>query len=210
MTVYLRIEGLDREDLLDADTDHDESAGHDLADRVFAAVYHNYPGLYGDLDGVVPVLHPEHDPRLLETTPVFAARDETPDNVVNNEVSLEFGDDRAADLDASGSHATTARDEALIQLTCRINRDSGDGDDDRWQAFTAGLPDAESDRAPVRIGTLYHDGTEVVRVRFDALDDQLVSCDDCGRRGPRDQIDNHDCSADDWPSTGVLHGSEGP
>ncbi len=69
MTVYLRIEGLDREDLLDADTGHDESAAHDFADRVFASIYHNYPDLYDDLGGVVPVLHPEHDPRVLEEVP---------------------------------------------------------------------------------------------------------------------------------------------
>ncbi len=64
--VYLRIEGLDPSDLLDADSSHEESAAHDLADRTFAAIHHNYPRLYDDLTGVVPVIRPEYDPRLLQ------------------------------------------------------------------------------------------------------------------------------------------------
>lgn len=55
-----------RDQLLDADTDHDESAAHDLADRVFASIHEDYPELYDDLDGVRAVINPRHDHRLLQ------------------------------------------------------------------------------------------------------------------------------------------------
>jgi hypothetical protein len=168
MAVYLRIEGLDREDLLDAETDHDESAVHDLADRTFDALRRDYPSLYDDLNGVVPVTRPEYDPRLLETTPVYVHRDATIDDGEFDHVDCSFDDDHIADLDAPRPHATDATDEVLMQLTQVFDDDRGRLDRDAWGSFVERLPTEahrdEHDLPPVRAGTLYHDGTEVDRI----------------------------------------------
>jgi len=58
MSVFIRIEGLDPEDLADAEA-------HDLADRVFNGLINDYPDLYDDLTGVIPVLDEDEHDRLV-------------------------------------------------------------------------------------------------------------------------------------------------
>ncbi|WP_135807328.1 hypothetical protein [Halorussus marinus] len=60
MSVYLRIDGLDVDDLDQADP----SLLEDLAAHVFNDIRRDHPSLYDDLEGVIPVRNPEHDPRL--------------------------------------------------------------------------------------------------------------------------------------------------
>ncbi|WP_134672647.1 hypothetical protein [Halorussus marinus] len=63
MSVYLRIDGLDVDDFDSADS----SLLEDLAAHVYHDIQTNHPGLYDDLEGVIPVRNPEHDPRLSES-----------------------------------------------------------------------------------------------------------------------------------------------
>jgi hypothetical protein len=97
--VYIRLGGLDRDQLLDADTDHDESAAHDLADRVFASIHEDYPRLYDDLDGVHAVVNPRHDSRLLQGL----------DEANDLEYLLALASEAMADDDAFDSDAERAR-----------------------------------------------------------------------------------------------------
>ena len=169
MAVYLRIDGLDPEDFLDADSDHDESAAHDLADRVFVGLRNDYPRLYDDLQGVIPVTRPERDSRLLEETAVFAHRDETVDDGVSDFVFCSF-DDHVDHLETPGNFTSSTVEFAEVRLTQRF-----DGERDRLDDI---LPtETEREAAgddPVRVGTLLHDGDCVVRVDFDHLDVEEV------------------------------------
>jgi hypothetical protein len=61
MSVFVRIEGFDPEDLADADA-------HDLADRLFADIHEDYPDLYDDLAGVIPILNEDEHARLVEVS----------------------------------------------------------------------------------------------------------------------------------------------
>ncbi len=58
MSVFVRIEGLNPEDLSD-------DAAHDLADRLFADIREDYPNLYSDLSSVIPVLDETEHARLV-------------------------------------------------------------------------------------------------------------------------------------------------
>lgn len=100
MAVFLRIEGLDPEDCLAAETDHDESAAHDLADRLFADIHNEYADLFEDLTGVVPVLDEDEHARLVEVSNIEnpTPADETTDSPV-----FSFGPLDRDDLDHVGN-----------------------------------------------------------------------------------------------------------
>lgn len=159
---YIRIEGLEPADFADVDTSHDETALHDLADRVFADLRRDYPDLYDQHGGVVPVFRPEHDPRVLETTTVYAHRDETVDDGVSDFVFCSFGDE-LEQVDAPGMYATVT-EYVETRLMKRFDDDRDRLDD---------LLPTESEREeqgddPVRVGTLFYTNDRVVRVDFDS------------------------------------------
>lgn len=170
MAAYLRIQGLDPEDLDDADRE----LFNDLANGVFAHLHDEHPNLFEQHEGVIPIRNPEHDPRLLETTAVFAHRDATVDDGDVDFVFCSF----AADIDGLDvPHSGTARQFAEVQLTQQFDDDHGRLDREQWAAFVESLPtETEREQAaddPVRVGTLYHDGEAVCRIDFDrsALED---------------------------------------
>ena len=161
MAAYLRIDGLGVEDL-DAE-DHNVFA--DLANGVFNQLRTDHPDLFEDLQGVIPIRNVEHDPRLLETTAVYAHRDETVDDGVSDFIFCSFGDD-VGHLEVRGYASVTEYPE--VRLIQRF--------DGNREALDDILP-TESERDangedPVRVGTLYHDGERVVRVDFDRLDEE--------------------------------------
>jgi hypothetical protein len=156
MAAYLRIDGLDPEDLDDVDP----QLFNDLANGVFAHLNDEQPELFDQHEGVIPVRNPEHDPRLLEATAVYAHRDETVDDGVSDFVFCSFGDDIHG-LDAPGY--ASVEEFAEVQLMQTF--------DDGREALDDYLPtEAEREQLgddPVRVGTLYHDGERAVRVDFD-------------------------------------------
>jgi len=195
MAVYLRIDGLD--------DDSDEVTDEDVREAANSAFVDLRLQGY-DVDGVVPVFRPERDPCVLETAAVYAHREETADSAVADAVYCTF--DRPVeglDHPAQGSVTEWVETQFYHEF---------DGDD---EALDRILPSEhvreQHGRDPVRAGTLYYDGTSgrVVRVGFDAFDDRLVVCDDCGRRGLRERIEDHACPEDSYRG-GVVYGSLGP
>ena len=157
MAVYLRIEGLSVDDLLEAENEHDESAAHDLADRVFDDVYRDYPALYEDLEGVVPVLHPEHDPQLLETTSVYVHREETGDSAVSDIVFCTF-DEPVEGLRVPEKGSTTEWVETQVFQQF-------DGDDEALDRLVPTETEREArGYEPVCVGTLYYADGVVVSI----------------------------------------------
>ncbi|WP_135827288.1 hypothetical protein [Halorussus halobius] len=166
MPAYLRIEGLDPEDLDDADPE----LFNDLANGVFAHLRDEAPALYEHHEGVIPVRQPEHDPRLLDTTAVYAHRDASVDDGPADHVHCSFEGD-VNGLDDPAAHSGGPQTFAEIELTRQFDDEKGRLDHDAWRAFVESLPsETEREEAgdpPVRVGTLYHDGDQVVRVEFD-------------------------------------------
>lgn len=159
MAAYLRIENLDPEDLDEADPE----LFNDLANGVFAHLRDAAPELYERHGGVVPVHQPEHDPRVLETTAVYAHRAANPDDGVSDDVFVSF-DDSVEGPDAPGGYASP-KEFVEVQLMQAF--------DDGREALDDLLPtetkrDEQGD-SPVRAGTLFYDSTSkrVVRVTFD-------------------------------------------
>ncbi|WP_135830625.1 hypothetical protein [Halorussus halobius] len=166
MAAYLRIEGLDPEDLDDADPD----LFGELANGVFAHLHDEAPDLFEQHGGVIPVRQPEHDPRLLETTAVYAHRDATVDDGQFDHVHCSFEGD-VDGLDDPAAHSGGPQTFAEIELTRQFDDEKGRLNHDAWREFVESLP-SESERervgdSPVQVGTLYHDGDQVVRVEFD-------------------------------------------
>ncbi len=167
MVVYLRIDGLD----------HDDESLDDVLRAAANTVYTDSKLQDHDVDKVVPVLRPENDPRVLESTAVYAHRE--PVEGCEDRVVCSFGNTAVTDLNTPGSMSTDTADYALIALTqsiAEIGRD--DMDDEQWRAFTATLPTGDAN--PVRVGTLYYDTTSdrVVQVSFTALDERVNTADD--------------------------------
>ncbi|WP_128478068.1 hypothetical protein [Halorussus pelagicus] len=63
MSFFIRVEGLDPEDLSD-------NAAHDLTDRLFADICEDYPEHYDDLTGVIPVLNEAEHARLVAASTI--------------------------------------------------------------------------------------------------------------------------------------------
>jgi hypothetical protein len=160
MVAYLRIDGLDPEDF-------DQTHHHlfnDLANGVFAHIRDDHPDLYEDLEGIIPVRNVEHDPRLLETTAVYAHRDATVDDGVSDFIFCSFEND-VEHLDVRGY--TSVHEYPEVRLVQRFDGDREALDD---ILPTESERDA-NDGNPARVGTLYHDGERVVRVTFEQLEE---------------------------------------
>jgi hypothetical protein len=156
MAAYLRLDGLDPEDLDDADRE----LFNELANGVFAHLHDEAPDLYEQHEGVIPVRNVEHDPRLLEATAVYAHRHVTPDNGAADFVFCSF-DDEVDGLDSPGPVSTTEWVEGQA-------RDCLDPEfRDEFDVIPSEAEREQAGDPPVRIGTLYHDGNRVVRVDFD-------------------------------------------
>lgn len=156
MSVFIRIEGLDPEDLLDADTDHEESAAHDLADRVFNGVINDYPGLFEDLTGVIPVLDEDEHARLVEVSNIETPteRDKATDSPVVSFGPLDRDDlehvGDARDLDADEYDWIDACGYAYVRV-----------EEEEPEAMTdGGVPDAESGLSAGASATLPTEGDE--------------------------------------------------
>jgi len=64
MAVYLRIDGLELEDVVEPSKPNGETPAQDLANRVFCDIHADYPDLYDTLEGVVPVVNAAAAARL--------------------------------------------------------------------------------------------------------------------------------------------------
>jgi hypothetical protein len=104
MSFFLRIEGLDPEDLSD-------DTAHDLADRVFAEINRDYPDHYEKLTGVIPVLNEDEHARLVEAATIERPTEQD-EAIIEPEMATDGGTFDCGDC----GDATAADDlKALIQ-----------------------------------------------------------------------------------------------
>jgi len=138
MSVFIRVEGLDPEDLTDAEA-------HDLADRLFADIERDYPDHYDDLSGVIPVLDEDEHARLVEVSNIEqpTEADETTDAPTVSFGPLDRDDldhvGDASDLDSDEYDWVDACGHAYVRVDedkeSQVMTDGGQSTDDSHRPF---------------------------------------------------------------------------
>jgi len=153
MSVFIRIEGFDPEDLADADA-------HDLADRVFNGLINDYPDLFEDLTGVIPVLDEDEHDRLVTVSNIERPTDRD-EAIADRQAPLSDGGTRTATdeawepwcdwcqrvFGADGPDWTVETDVVTGWFCSEDCADSWDDDDD-YMPERVGEPEIATDGGP--------------------------------------------------------------
>jgi len=187
MSVFVRIEGLDPEEL-------DAADAHELAYRLFADIYEDYPGLYEGLSGVIPVLDEEEHARLVEVSnierPTDADRAADPPTVsfgpLDRDDLEHVGD--ASDLDADEWDWVDACGHAYVRV-----------EDDEQDVMTdGGRPRPES--GPYRCGHCDETSPDPSTTSL-PCGCVRVTCPNCGKT---DELHETFCRADEVVTDGGM------